>query len=216
MGDLGEPASGRLHWSDAGVRPIDRAPVDGLLRRPTPGEIMEADDSAGPAGRARIRAHFEKPAWLRVVDLAMSGTNNRDRPLIRSAQSSMAGLLGAWPTGPPRGPKRGDLVVPNQLFGSEFGDQCLTPAIDLDGTHGEEKGDRRRPPAYGSGGLAYPTSLTRPSSRGSRPATPCRYYTPPHEALRRRVRPRKPHTLLISGHLPREWACLVSDRPGMD
>jgi hypothetical protein len=28
--------------------------------------------------------------------------------------------------------------------------------------------------------------------------------------------PQAVHTLLISGHLPREWACLVSDRPGMD
>ena len=54
---------------------------------------------------------------------------------------------------------------------------------------------------------------------------------PPEEAVRplsvvTTLRPMKPcvvefdpgklHTLLISGLLPREWACLVSDRPGMD
>ena len=160
MGDLGEPASGRLRWSDAGVRPIDRAPVDGPPSSAHSGRNYGGGRFSRPCGPGAHSRTFEKPAWLRVVDLAVSGTNNRDRPLIRSAQSSMAGLLGAWPTGPPRGPKRGDLVVPNQLFCSEFGDQCLTPAIDLDGTHGEEKGDRRRSPAYGSGGLAYPTSLT--------------------------------------------------------
>ena len=35
-------------------------PSMGLLRRPTPGEIVEADDCAGPAGRARIRAQLDK------------------------------------------------------------------------------------------------------------------------------------------------------------
>jgi hypothetical protein len=33
----------------------------GLLRRPTTGEIMKTDDWAGPAGRARIRAHPRNP-----------------------------------------------------------------------------------------------------------------------------------------------------------
>src|SRR6266568_4801952 len=62
---------GGSHWRSAPLR-VERSPSDpfkpsmGLLRRPTPGKIVgplrakswRADDAAGPAGRARIRAHL--------------------------------------------------------------------------------------------------------------------------------------------------------------
>ena len=93
------------------------------------------------------------------------------------------------------------------------------------------------------GGSARP-SVGDPRRCGPEPAVPCWLRTwrsclsyepdpglPPEEAVRplsvvTTLRPMKPcvvefdpgklHTLLISGHLPREWACRVSDRPGMD
>ncbi len=67
---------GGSHWRSAPLR-VERSPSDpfkpsmGLLRRPTPGKIVgplrakswRADDAAGPAGRARIRAHLRKSGY---------------------------------------------------------------------------------------------------------------------------------------------------------
>jgi hypothetical protein len=55
---VGKPAPLRY----VGVRPIDSSPVDGLLRRPTPGEIVEGGRLGRPCGPGALSRASKKPS----------------------------------------------------------------------------------------------------------------------------------------------------------
>jgi len=71
----------------------------GLLRRPTPGEIVEADDCAGPAGRARIRAQLDKTRLRlrRPFGHCLKSHDVGDRMVRCSANPSPGRPPSSWP-----------------------------------------------------------------------------------------------------------------------
>jgi len=85
-----------------GVRwPIDR-PSMGLLRRPAPGEIVEGGRSAGPVGRARIRAHLRKPTYGDATNTRIHVGRFMQRPMFAKRYGCRVKLSLADQDGPGR------------------------------------------------------------------------------------------------------------------
>src|SRR5215213_395233 len=64
----------------------------GLLRRPTPGEIVEGGRSAGPAGRVRYRAHSKNStAGFAAILVFQHGGYHRNRRVEQQSPCPTAG-----------------------------------------------------------------------------------------------------------------------------
>jgi hypothetical protein len=91
-GDLEEPASVRLPWSDATLRRSPprstHRPSMGLLRRPTPGEIVEGGRFSRPCGPGALSHASQKPV---CGFAAIPHFNLWSRLLAGSSCSSAAG-----------------------------------------------------------------------------------------------------------------------------